>query len=66
MQEELDRARSVGLATAMGGALGAAGGAITGHMGIWVAGGIITYIALTIVGGFWKSKSNDPRRTTNN
>ena len=50
----------------MGGALGAAGGAITGHMGVWVAGGIITYIALTIVGGFWKSKSNDPRRTTNN
>jgi hypothetical protein len=33
--------------------MGAAIGAATGHMGIWVAAGIAVYIAITLVGA-WK------------
>ena len=65
MHEEVDRARSLGLAVALGGALGAAGGAVIGHMGLWVTGGILAYIAISLVGGVWKIKTNDSRRTTN-
>jgi hypothetical protein len=54
VHEEVDRARSLGLAVALGGALGAAGGAVTGHMGLWVAGGIVAYIAISLAGGVWK------------
>ena len=53
MQEEIQHARSLGLAVALGGALGAAMGAATGHMDIWVAAGIAMYIVITIVGGAW-------------
>jgi hypothetical protein len=56
VQEEVHHARSLGLAVALGGAIGAAMGAATGHMGIWVAGGIALYITITLVGGAWKAK----------
>jgi hypothetical protein len=36
--------------------MGAALGAATGHMGIWVAAGIAAYIAISLVGGAWKQK----------
>ena len=58
MQEEVQHARSLGLAVALGGALGAAMGAALGHMGVWVAGGIALYIAITLV-GTW---NRDPNR----
>jgi hypothetical protein len=58
VQEEVHKARSLGLSVALGGALGAAMGAATGHMGVWVAGGIALYIAITIVGGAWKRDRN--------
>jgi len=38
--------------------MGAAIGAATGHMGIWVAAGIAVYIAITIVGGVWSNNRN--------
>jgi hypothetical protein len=44
--------------------MGAALGAATGHMGVWVAAGIAAYIAISLVGGAWK-RPNDQRRTTN-
>jgi len=53
VQEEVQHARSLGLAVALGGAIGAAMGAALGHMGVWVAGGIAMYIAITLV-GTWK------------
>jgi hypothetical protein len=59
MREEVHHARSLGLGVALGGALGAAAGAATGHMGVWVAAGIVLYIAITLVGGAWKEKSRD-------
>ena len=58
MQEEVHKARFLGLSVALGGALGAAMGAATGHMGFWVAGGIALYIAITLVGGAWKRDQN--------
>jgi hypothetical protein len=58
VQEEVHKARSMGLAVALGGALGAAGGAVTGHMGLWVAGGIVAYIAISLAGGAWKTNRN--------
>jgi len=45
--------------------MGAAMGAATGHMGVWVAAGIAIYIAITFAGGVWTKKPNDQRRTTN-
>jgi hypothetical protein len=38
--------------------MGAALGAATGHMGVWVAVGIAAYIAISLVGA-WGKKSND-------
>jgi hypothetical protein len=38
--------------------MGAAIGAATGHIGIWVAAGIAIYIAITLVGSFGREKSN--------
>jgi hypothetical protein len=38
--------------------MGAAIGAATGHMGVWVAGGIAAYIAISLAGGAW-TKPND-------
>jgi len=38
--------------------MGAAIGAATGHMGIWVAAGIAVYIAITIIGGTGKTNRN--------
>ena len=64
MHEELNRARTLGLAVALGAALGAAMGAATGHMGVWVAAGIAAYITISVA-GTWKPKPNDQRRTTN-
>jgi len=57
VQEELHHARSLGLSVALGGALGAALGAVTGHIGIWVAAGLVMYIAITLV-GTWKRDRN--------
>jgi predicted metal-binding membrane protein len=31
--------------------MGAALGAATGHMGVWIAAGIAVYIAITFIGG---------------
>ena len=53
MQEEIQHARSLGLAVALGGAIGAAMGAALGHIAVWVGGGIVMYIAITLV-GTWK------------
>jgi hypothetical protein len=39
--------------------MGAALGAETGHIGIWVAAGIAAYIAISLVGGAWKNTPND-------
>jgi hypothetical protein len=39
--------------------MGAAMGAATGHMGVWVAVGIAAYIAISVAGGAWKTKSRD-------
>ncbi len=50
MHDEVHKARSMGLAVALGGAMGAAIGAAVGHIGIWVAGGIALYIAITLIG----------------
>ncbi len=58
VQDELHHARSLGLSVALGGAMGAALGAVTGHVGIWVAAGIVVYIAITLVGGVWKNSDN--------
>jgi hypothetical protein len=38
--------------------MGAALGAATGHMGVWVAAGIAAYIAISIVGGAWNRDRN--------
>ena len=45
--------------------MGAALGAATGHMGVWVAAGIAAYIAISLVGGAWNKRPNDQRRSTN-
>jgi hypothetical protein len=58
VQEEVHHARTLGLAVALGAAMGAAMGAALGHMGVWVAGGIAVYIAITWVGG----RANDMSR----
>ena len=50
MHDELHHARSLGLSVALGGAMGAAIGAATGHIGIWVAAGIVAYIAISLIG----------------
>jgi hypothetical protein len=39
--------------------MGAAMGAATGHMGVWVAAGIAAYIAISLVGGAWSKRPND-------
>ena len=44
--------------------MGAALGAATGHVGIWVAAGIAAYIAISVVGGAWK-RPTEQRRTSN-
>lgn len=54
MQQELHHARSLALSVALGAAMGAAIGAATGHIGLWVAAGIVAYIAISIVGGAWR------------
>jgi hypothetical protein len=38
--------------------MGAAIGAATGHMSVWVAAGIAAYIAIAIVGGAWNRDRN--------
>ena len=38
--------------------MGAAIGAATGHIGIWVAAGIAMYIVISVVGGVWKGNRN--------
>jgi hypothetical protein len=38
--------------------MGAAIGAATGHIGVWVAAGIAVYVAISIVGGVWKTNRN--------
>ena len=58
VHEELNKARTLGMAVALGAALGAAMGAATGHMGVWVAAGIAAYIAISLAGGAWKRTSN--------
>ena len=58
MQDEVHHARSLGLSVALGGAMGAALGAATGHIGIWVAAGIVVYIAITLVGRLGQEKSS--------
>jgi len=45
--------------------MGAALGAATGHVGVWVAAGIAAYIAISLAGGAWSRRPNDQRRTTN-
>jgi hypothetical protein len=45
--------------------MGAAMGAATGHMGVWVAAGIAVYIAISVAGGVWRKRPNDERPTTN-
>jgi len=58
VHEEINHARTLGLAVALGAALGAAMGAATGHMGVWVAVGIAAYIAITVAGGAWTRNRN--------
>jgi hypothetical protein len=41
--------------------MGAAIGAATGHMGVWVAAGIAAYIAISLAGGAWSKTPNDQR-----
>jgi len=38
--------------------MGAAIGAATGHMGVWVAAGIAIYIAISVAGGALKGNRN--------
>jgi hypothetical protein len=59
VQEELHHARTLGLSVALGAAMGAAIGAATGHVGVWIAGGIVFYIAISLMGGVWKRRPND-------
>ena len=59
MQQEVHHARSLGLSVALGAAMGAAIGAATGHMGVWVAAGIVAYVAISLAGGAWSKKPND-------
>jgi hypothetical protein len=59
VQQEVHHARSMGLAVALGGALGAAIDSATGHIGIWVAAGIAVYIAITWVGSMGQEKSRN-------
>jgi hypothetical protein len=59
VQEELHHARSIGLSVALGAAMGAAIGAATGHMGVWVAVGIASYIAISVVGGWCSRTTKD-------
>ncbi len=46
--------------------MGAALGAATGHIGVWVSAGIAAYIAISLVGGAWNRNPDNHRRTTNN
>jgi hypothetical protein len=46
--------------------MGAALGAAVGHIGIWVAAGIVAYIAISVVGGAWSNNASNSKRTTNN
>ncbi len=39
--------------------MGAAIGAATGHIGLWVAAGIAAYIAISIVGGAWSGDRHE-------
>jgi hypothetical protein len=39
--------------------MGAAIGAAIGHMGVWVAVGIVAYIAISLAGGAWSKRPND-------
>jgi hypothetical protein len=59
VSQELHHARSLGLSVALGGAMGAAIGAATGHIGVWVIGGIALYIVISLVGGAWSKRPND-------
>ena len=59
MQDEVHHARSLGLSVALGGAMGAALGAVTGHIGVWVAAGIVMYIAITLIGRLGHQKPSD-------
>ncbi len=52
--DDREHARSLGVAVALGAAMGAAGGAVTGHVGVWVAAGILAYLAFTFFSGSWK------------
>ncbi len=45
--------------------MGAAIGAATGHIGVWVAAGIAAYIAISLAGGAWNKKPNDKRPAIN-
>jgi hypothetical protein len=45
--------------------MGAALGAVTGHIGIWVAAGIAAYIAISLVSGVCNRDPNDHRPTSN-
>jgi hypothetical protein len=58
VSEEVQKARTLGMAVALGAALGAAMGAATGHMGVWVGAGIAIYIAISVTGGAWKRDRN--------
>jgi len=59
VSEELHHARSLGLSVALGATMGAAIGAAIGHMGVWVAVGIVAYIAISLAGGAWSKRPND-------
>lgn len=39
--------------------MGAALGAATGHIGVWVGVGIAAYIAISLVGGVWNRSRNE-------
>jgi uncharacterized membrane protein YoaK (UPF0700 family) len=52
--EEIQDARSLGLAVALGAAMGAAVGAATGHVPVWVVSGIGAYIVITLVAARWE------------
>jgi len=58
VQNEVHHARTLGLSVALGGAMGAALDAATGHIGLWVAAGIAVYIAITLVGSLRQEKRN--------
>jgi uncharacterized membrane protein YoaK (UPF0700 family) len=53
-REEIHHGRSLGLAVALGAAMGAAIGAATGHMGVWVAAGIGSYLAISVLAARWE------------